>query len=93
MVGVYGTAEECVRAYWFLMVGGLITLSRKASYEAQREALEYRLAHLSELRGKILACWCPLDEPCHRNVLLLLANDIPGVPLPLTLEMIWPRPI
>ena len=27
-----------------------------------------------ELRGKDLACWCPLDAPCHRNVLLEAAN-------------------
>ncbi len=29
---------------------------------------------LSELRGKNLACWCPLDQPCHADVLLELAN-------------------
>lgn len=29
---------------------------------------------LSELRGKDLACWCPLDSPCHADVLLELAN-------------------
>lgn len=28
----------------------------------------------SELRGKDLACWCPLDQPCHADVLLELAN-------------------
>ena len=27
-----------------------------------------------ELRGKNLACFCPLDQPCHRNVLLKIAN-------------------
>lgn len=26
------------------------------------------------LRGKNLACWCPLDAPCHADVLLELAN-------------------
>jgi len=26
------------------------------------------------LRGKNLACWCPLDSPCHADVLLELAN-------------------
>ena len=29
---------------------------------------------LSELRGKNLACFCPLHEPCHADVLLKLAN-------------------
>ena len=27
-----------------------------------------------QLRGKNLACWCPLDGPCHADVLLELAN-------------------
>ena len=26
------------------------------------------------LRGKDLACWCPLDQPCHADVLLELAS-------------------
>lgn len=27
-----------------------------------------------ELRGKNLMCFCPLDQPCHADVLLELAN-------------------
>lgn len=27
-----------------------------------------------QLRGKNLACWCPLDQPCHADVLLEIAN-------------------
>lgn len=27
-----------------------------------------------ELRGHDLACWCPLDDLCHADVLLELAN-------------------
>ena len=27
-----------------------------------------------ELAGLDLACWCPLDEPCHADVLLAWAN-------------------
>lgn len=27
-----------------------------------------------ELRGKDLMCWCPLDQPCHADVLLEIAN-------------------
>lgn len=30
--------------------------------------------HVHELRGKNLACWCPLDAPCHADVLLEMAN-------------------
>jgi len=28
-----------------------------------------------ELRGHDLACFCDLDEPCHADVLLRIAND------------------
>lgn len=30
---------------------------------------------LTPLRGRPLACWCPLDRPCHADVLLRLANQ------------------
>jgi hypothetical protein len=25
------------------------------------------LQHIEHLRGKNLACWCPLDQPCHAD--------------------------
>lgn len=28
----------------------------------------------ADLAGKNLACWCPLDQPCHADVLLEVAN-------------------
>ncbi|MBO0882015.1 MAG: DUF4326 domain-containing protein, partial [Mycobacterium sp.] len=28
----------------------------------------------AELRGHDLACWCPLEQPCHADVLLAIAN-------------------
>jgi len=34
--------------------------------------------NIDALRGKNLACWCPLSRPCHADVLLELAN----MPLP-----------
>ena len=38
------------------------------------EAENPSLFWFEELRGKDLACWCPLDEPCHADVLLEWAN-------------------
>ena len=29
----------------------------------------------TELRGKNLACWCKLTDPCHADVLLEIANQ------------------
>jgi Domain of unknown function (DUF4326) len=28
-----------------------------------------------DLRGRDLACYCPLDVPCHADVLLAIANE------------------
>lgn len=36
--------------------------------------LDDYLAAIPELRGRDLACWCPLAQPCHADVLLELAN-------------------
>jgi len=33
------------------------------------------LANLEVLRGIDLVCWCPLDRPCHADVLLELVNE------------------
>lgn len=32
-------------------------------------------AALDDLRGKNLACWCKVGDPCHADVLLELANQ------------------
>lgn len=34
-----------------------------------------RIEAKAELRGKSLACWCRLDQPCHADVLLKIANS------------------
>jgi len=47
-----------------------------SSDEEARTAFAY--PHRDEIRealaGRDLACWCPLDQPCHADVLLELAN-------------------
>lgn len=53
-----GSAERAVSRYW-RHIEFLIAIRRR---------------DLTELRGKNLACWCPLDQPCHADVLLELAN-------------------
>lgn len=40
----------------------------------QRIAPKLRNRAREELAGKNLACWCPLDQPCHADVLLEWAN-------------------
>lgn len=38
---------------------------------------DLRQAIRQELAGHDLACWCPLDHPCHGDILLAVANPQP----------------
>lgn len=40
-----------------------------------REWIAKQATDLTPLRGKNLACWCRLGEPCHADVLLELSNS------------------
>lgn len=79
VVGIHGTREECVRWYR-LLFAGLVTLG--LGYDADGQWMADKLiAHRKHvrrnrrfLRGKNLACWCPLDKPCHADILLEEAN-------------------
>jgi len=55
---------------WKRQGGYMISRSWEELDELRKEVLE----QLPELRGKNLACWCPLDQPCHADILLELAN-------------------
>lgn len=43
-------------------------------YLDRPEQADKRARIRAELRGHDLACWCPLDAPCHADVLLEIAN-------------------
>lgn len=56
---------------------GFTTLTTPADcVEYYRELLKrgFHKHLISDLRGKDLSCWCALDQPCHADVLLELAN-------------------
>jgi hypothetical protein len=53
---------------------GAVGLFEKMLDDPEMMAATGYPAELSPLRGKHLACWCPLDKPCHSDVLLRLAN-------------------
>lgn len=55
-------ADDCVRMF---------RQKLRRQLANQPEAFE---AYIAPLRGKNLACWCRLDQPCHADVLLELAN-------------------
>jgi replicative DNA helicase len=51
------------------------TMSANEAVELYKMDLKREPAEFFEpLRNKDLACWCPLDKPCHADVLLELAN-------------------
>ena len=52
----------------------VVRLFRHYANADQPAAREYRDRARAELAGRDLACWCPLDQPCHADVLLELAN-------------------
>ena len=62
--------DEAVAAFrkWIVARDG----DFKRSGRAFGKAYSHVIRHL--LRGKNLACWCPLDQPCHADVLLEIAN-------------------
>ncbi|MDY0892993.1 DUF4326 domain-containing protein [Frigoribacterium sp. CFBP9030] len=75
-----GVAEMLVAEFRDLVrtdgCGLLIPNYRPADGTRGRRGHNYApLARIHEqLAGRGLACWCPLDQPCHADVLLELAN-------------------
>jgi hypothetical protein len=59
---------NCVRQYRNWVCDGIPST---ADLRPLRAGL---LSALPTLRGKNLACWCALDQPCHADVLLEIAN-------------------
>lgn len=53
-----------------------------AFFHLYRRLYPFTAEELEPLRGKNLACWCALDQPCHADILLVLANA-PAVELSL----------
>lgn len=64
------TAEQCVQMYRERLTG-----QDMAHIEYRHPSRDELLAEVQNLKGKNLACWCPLDKPCHADVLLEIANQ------------------
>lgn len=63
----------------FLIVNGLVTITPELAVAMFRLDIanwnhDTRTRWLAPLRGRDLVCWCRLDQPCHADVLLELAN-------------------
>jgi hypothetical protein len=58
-IGVDGSREEVIAKY----------------REWLKKKLEEDPTFLDPLKGKDLACWCPLNKPCHADVILEFLKD------------------
>lgn len=55
--------------------GQEFTITPGLAVELYRAAFEPDLREIvASLSGSDLMCWCPLDQPCHADVLLEIAN-------------------
>ena len=66
-----------VHGYYDDGYSGTLTQARQTCVDCFEDEVSDELKALAkkELRGKNLACWCPLDQPCHADVLLKIANN------------------
>ena len=60
-VGKDGTVDYCVDRYKRFIEGNRWSFPTKKNIE-------------DELHGKNIACYCDLDQPCHCDILLKIAN-------------------
>jgi hypothetical protein len=74
IVGQHGTQAECVRLFTLLVCGYWCISTDAPCADEQKRFMAHAKAHLNELRGKNLACWCRPGTPCHADVLLQIAN-------------------
>lgn len=65
------TPEEATALYEQVVQTGLGWRSNVYMYPPSAETIRQSLG------GKNLVCWCPLDQPCHADVLLRIANEAP----------------
>ncbi|QHB37907.1 hypothetical protein SEA_OPIE_65 [Gordonia phage Opie] len=77
-----GVAQMVVRDFAVLARRGQLHVPNWRSLGGERGPVTwfYPTVDLirAELGGHDLACWCPLDQPCHADVLLALANGSDG---------------
>lgn len=77
----YRVGEELMWAGFGLAPFQPVTITRPLAVALFQAWLDQRFGAMiyeqiqHELAGRDLACWCPLDEPCHADVLLEIANS------------------
>lgn len=76
-----GVATLVVRDFEVLAKRGVLQFPNWRRFGGERGPITWNYPSVGEIRaelaGKNLACWCPLDQPCHADVLLKIANGDP----------------
>lgn len=67
-------AAEAVRRFRCAVAGVELGGKRCPPRAAPGSYIGAIIADIEQLRGKSLACWCPIGAPCHADVLMELAN-------------------
>lgn len=83
---------------WTRPFGGITPRDAAHAVQLFRELAHSSPGYLAEARaelaGRDLACWCNLDQPCHADVLLEIANPAqfppePASPLDEAMFTVW----
>lgn len=64
---------------WYGCGGEMTRAAAVAMFRAWVELMGFAPQIRDELRGRDLACWCAIGQPCHADVLLEIANQEPTV--------------
>ena len=67
-----GDIEDVIHLYWHIANG-----TQFQNVDLQYWSDRFKELDLSELEGKDLVCWCPLNQPCHADVLIKLCMEHP----------------
>jgi hypothetical protein len=77
--------SDLVHGFWNPTKVSSLSHTEYAALASETQAWRQRIgthpmeAVRSELSGRDLCCWCPLDSPCHADVLLNIAAGGGGV--------------
>ena len=74
-IGIDGTRNQCIELYKRLLLPSIYGPLQTNNFVTNTAISEGNTTNIKLLKGKNLACWCPLDKPCHADILLRLANE------------------
>lgn len=74
-VGRDGDARQCVAHFRRMATRCAVVHWPRDAADSERSVRFANTEFIrAQLAGKNLACWCALDQPCHADVLLEIAN-------------------